>query len=198
MTVSSAASLDTYSRPHFTVRDVRRMIDSGVIAEGTRLDVLDGDIFVMNAESSPHRIVRLRVTEMLAEWLFAHPQARAVWQAASTPSLLLDDDQMVDPDIALLPRRADAGWQDVYVRDVPLIIEVARSSLLFDTGRKRPKYATAGLAHYWIINVEARQLITYAAPVAGDYGQRLVHEAHALVPCPALPGWSLDLSAVFA
>ena len=45
-----------------------------------------------------------------------------------------------------------------------LIVEVARSSLFVDTTTKADLYATAGVADYWVVDVDNRQLLVFRDP----------------------------------
>jgi len=45
-----------------------------------------------------------------------------------------------------------------------LVVEVANSSLKFDTGDKASLYASAGIADYWVVDLVNRQLIVFRDP----------------------------------
>ena len=53
--------------------------------------------------------------------------------------------------------------------DVLLVVEVAGSSLGFDTGEKADLYAAAGIADYWVVDVAAERIEVRRQPVAGRY-----------------------------
>ena len=44
------------------------------------------------------------------------------------------------------------------------MVEVADSSLRFDTGEKLAWYAAAGVPEYWVLDVNGRQLLVYRDP----------------------------------
>jgi len=50
-----------------------------------------------------------------------------------------------------------------------LLVEVADSSLNFDTNEKRLLYARAGIREYWVVDINGRRLLTYRDPQGGDY-----------------------------
>ena len=54
-----------------------------------------------------------------------------------------------------------------------LVIEVADSSLDFDTNEKRLLYAKAGIREYWVVDINGRRLLVYRDPQAGDYATQL-------------------------
>ena len=82
------------------------------------------------------------------------------------PIRLIDSEP--EPDVALLLPRAD-----FYVSgkprpaDILLLIEVSDSSLEYDRLVKLPMYAEAGIAEFWIVNLEDDCLEVYRQPTAG-------------------------------
>ena len=50
-----------------------------------------------------------------------------------------------------------------------LVVEVADSSLDFDTNEKRLLYARAGIREYWVVDINGRRLLVYRDPQGGDY-----------------------------
>jgi Uma2 family endonuclease len=55
-----------------------------------------------------------------------------------------------------------------------LLIEVADSSINFDTNEKRLLYARAGIRDYWVVDINGRRLLVYRDPQSGDYATQLV------------------------
>ncbi len=76
--------------------------------------------------------------------------------------LALDDSQP-EPDVAVV-----AGSPRDHLASHPvtalLAVEVAETSLAYDTRTKAELYATAGVADYWVVDVENRQLHVYRDP----------------------------------
>lgn len=65
-----------------------------------------------------------------------------------------------------------------------LVIEISDTSLKDDLGAKRLQYEDLGIAEYWIVNVQARQILAFA--IASDSSIRRVRESH------VLPGLHLE------
>jgi Uma2 family endonuclease len=66
------------------------------------------------------------------------------------------------PDLAVVP----GGPRD-YVNHpttAQLVVEVADTSLAMDTGEKVHVYAASGIADYWVVDLNNRQLIVYHDP----------------------------------
>lgn len=53
------------------------------------------------------------------------------------------------------------------------MVEVADSSLDYDTNEKRLLYAKAGIREYWVVDINGRRLLVYRDPASGDYANRL-------------------------
>lgn len=63
-----------------------------------------------------------------------------------------------------------------------LVIEVAKSSLLDDVGTKRALYEELGVSEYWVVDVQATQILAYAI---ADQGSKRIQVSQ------VLPGLSI-------
>jgi Uma2 family endonuclease len=97
--------------------------------------------------------------------------------------MLLQDTDPV-PDLAVVPGRPRDYTAHPTTAD--LVIEVADSSLAFDTNEKRLLYAKAGIREYWVVDVNGRRLHVYRDPKAGDYtSQRTFGPSESVSPLAA-------------
>lgn len=79
-----------------------------------------------------------------------------------------DDSNVRAPDIAAVD--TDIGErQHLIPADILLAVEVAGSTLNLDLGRKRIDYASAGIRHYWVVDIEGKRTHCYADPQGSDY-----------------------------
>ena len=58
MNVAWTRAAEGLPRRAFTVEDVQRMLDGGIIAEGERIELIEGELVVMAAKSDAHDNVR--------------------------------------------------------------------------------------------------------------------------------------------
>ena len=81
--------------------------------------------------------------------------------------MVLGQDLDPEPDFAVIAGtpRASSG----HPTTADLVVEVADSSLDFDTNEKRLRYARAGIREYWVVDINGRRLLVYRDPQAGDY-----------------------------
>jgi Uma2 family endonuclease len=93
---------------------------------------------------------------------------RAILHCQST--VVLDAFAAPEPDIVLLKLREDrystkhAGAQDMF-----LIVEVADSSLEYDTSAKLNLYAILGVPEYWVADLRNIRVIAYSKPGGDTY-----------------------------
>ena len=130
-----------------------------------------------------------------AELLFASVRRRAI--VRDQRPIALSERHHPEPDIALLRRRGDfyrsgiAGADDVF-----LIIEVADSSLEYDTQVKLALYARFGVPETWIANIQARTIEVYSNPVDGEYTEKRTFRQGQTVTPAAFPDIALPVSDV--
>jgi len=91
-----------------------------------------------------------------------------------------------EPDLAWVVQR-DYGAQRPTAAEVQLVIEVAGSSLVFDTGEKADLYAAAGIREYWVVDVAARSVEVRRVPLADGYGSLASHRGGEAIHPLAMP-----------
>jgi Uma2 family endonuclease len=162
MTVAVAAP--PVERYRWTVDLYHQMIETGILGEDERIELIKGELATMSPIGAEHSGTLKKLTEMLFEQL----RRRAVISVQDP--LQVDDYSEPEPDLALLaPRR------DFYKRalprpaDVLLVIEVADSSLAYDRTIKMALYAGAGIAEAWIVNLIDRWIEVYRDPSSAGY-----------------------------
>ena len=167
-TTALPAQTDTPTRRRFTVDEYCAMADAGILAEEERVELLDGEIFVMPPIGPPHEDGTTRLSRDLILRL-----GDRAWVRVQN-SVRLNDYGLPEPDIAVVRFRDDYHRNRPTPADVLLVIEVADSSLRRDRELKLPHYAAAGIPEVWIANVPARQVEAFHDPVDGVYQSRRI------------------------
>jgi Uma2 family endonuclease len=151
--------------------------DLGVF-EGRRAMLIDGVILEEGPMNPPHAI-----TLGLVEEAIRTAFGTGWWLRQQSP-LILGQDLDPEPDFAVVPGRPRdyAG----HPTTAALVVEVADSSLDFDTNAKRLLYAKAGIREYWVVDVNGRRLLVYRDPQTVDYAtQQTLGPADAVSPLAA-------------
>ena len=168
----TAALLSSGSRKPVVVPQARRwskeeyhaMWDLGWFND-QRVELLDGEIVEMPNPNPPHCVS----LDKVAEFLFGHFPRSRYWVRNQMPlDLGLDVEPQPDLTVADGPRPSFTGHPTTAL----LVVEISDSTLAIDRGMKRAIYARAGIADYWIVNINDRCLEVYRRPVADATAER--------------------------
>jgi Uma2 family endonuclease len=167
------------TRP-ISVDEYHRMADAGIFGPTERVELLNGRIIEMPPQNPPH--AHSVGTTMM---IFVRQFGDRVLVRSQLP-LELDLYSEPQPDLALL-RRADYSGAHPTAADVLLVVEVSDTTIRFDRGRKLAAYATAGIAEYWIVDVQRRVVEAYADPTDGRFGTTRTVPDGESIACRAFP-----------
>ena len=150
----------------FNVDEYYRMAESGILSERDRVELIEGEVIEMNPIGTRHFSCVVRLTSLLTERLGTR------FYVSIQGPVRIDDFSQPEPDVAVLTPRGDFYADSLPgPEDVLLLIEVADSSLDYDREVKKPLYAKAGVAEFWLVDLAARTIDCYWQP-SGDEFQR--------------------------
>ncbi len=161
MNIRVTRAAEGLERRAFTIADLERMVEAGIIAPKERLELLGGEIVPMSPKGSRHEVIKVAITLL---WGRRCPEDFAF---AQETGLRLDDYNYVEPDFIVFPRSTLVS--DVKGPDVLLAVEVADSSLKYDLNRKPLIYAQFGVRELWIIDAKRRIMHRRAHLSDGNY-----------------------------
>ena len=160
---------DVPSRRRFSVADVVRMVEVGLIGRDERLEVIDREIVQMSPTGYRHEGLKGAINRL---WGRRCPDG---YDFLPETGLYLSDLTYLEPDFVVFS--ATVPLRDLKGPDVLLAIEVADSSLNYDLKRKPGIYAAHGVQELWVIDVARRVTHVHRAANANGYG--------AIQPIPA-------------
>lgn len=148
----------------FTVQEYVRMGEEQILGPDERTELLGGVIVAMASAGPTHICVVNRLNVRLLPALID----RAIVSIQNP--LQLDDWSLPEPDVVVMAWRTDF-YRDAYAQpsDVLLVIEVCDSSGALDRRAKLPRYAQAGLAEVWLVDIQARRVEVYRRPSGSGY-----------------------------
>lgn len=160
--VGSTTAADGWPRRAFTVAEVERMVDTGVIERDERFELIGGEIVLMAPKGLLHEVLK---TLLIERWIKAKPDDLLL-----TPetTFRIDDLTYVEPDIVVY-RRSD-GLAGLRPETALLVVEIADNSLAFDLQKKPEIYAGCGLAELWVIDAKTRVTHVHREPVHRNDG----------------------------
>jgi Uma2 family endonuclease len=141
-----------------TVRQFVKMIQANIFPEGHRVELLGGILSTM-ITYDPHEFVVTHLAELL------RPRLPGGWTLREEKSVQLGRGWRPYPDISVLksPSRAFAH-RSPRPQDIALLVEVSDTTYRKDSGIKLRRYAHVRVPHYWIVNLERRQVEDYRDP----------------------------------
>lgn len=154
-------------RRPWTRAEIEAMVAAGIIDEDERFELIGGEVVPMSPKRARHEIVKLELNEHLQK-----SKGDDLWIGQET-TLRLDELSFVEPDFCVFSRTIAPGNMRGYY--VQLAIEIADSSLAYDTGRKIGIYAGYGIAEVWVVN--AATLVTRIHRSLGAAGYSDILEA---------------------
>ena len=139
----------------FTVPQFHYLGDAGVF-ENTRAKLIHGVIVEEGPMNPPHATAATKTEDAVRE-AFGRG-----WHLRAAKPLVLGPGLDPQPDAAVYPGKP-ADYPS-HPTTAALVVEVADSSLSYDTTAKAELYATAGIAEYWVVDVDGRQLFVFRDP----------------------------------
>jgi Uma2 family endonuclease len=163
-----------------------RMVEAGVF-EGRRVELVDGVVYEMTPQLSPHASTVMLAQEGLRA---AFPPG---FSLRCQMPLDVGAESMPEPDLAVVP-----GTPRDYFASHPtgaaLVLEIADTSQLHDRKRKAKTYAEAGIQDYWIVNL-ARDVVEICRdPENGTYRTRLILRRGERIAPLASPDTPIDVT----
>ena len=178
----------TRTRHRFSVDEYQQMIESGILSENDRVELIHGEIIEKMPIGPKHSGGVIKLTQTFSRILMD-----SVLISIQNPVVLADSEP--EPDVTLLKPRDDYyASAKPTAADVLLLVEIADSSLDFDHDVKLPMYAQAGIREYWLINLDEDCLEVYRQPTAqGEYARIQTFRRGQSVELEAFPGLSIPV-----
>jgi Uma2 family endonuclease len=152
------------TRKRFTADEYQRMGQVGILLEGDRVELIDGEVVAMTPIGTRHNASVARANRALVR--AAGDEAIVLPQG----SVRLDLYSEPQPDLVLMRLRSDFyASRHAGPGDILLIVEIADSSFQYDRDVKGPLYATAGIPEYWLADLNTNLLWRYSVPERRAY-----------------------------
>jgi Uma2 family endonuclease len=183
----------TPSVPHeptrFSVAAYFGLLETGLLSERDRVELLEGVIVAMTPMNPPHAGSVTKVSRALLAAVGAHASVR------TQCPLILRPRSVPEPDVAVV-----AGCDDDYFTAHPesalLVVEVADWSLPQDRLSKSRIYAQAAIPEYWIVNLRdgVLEVMRDPDPAAALYRELRTLRAGDRIDVASLPGSSIEVA----
>jgi Uma2 family endonuclease len=173
----------------FTVDEYYRMAEVGILPDGVRTELINGEIIEMSAMGARHASGVARATALLVPLLSGKAQLRP-----QLP-LRLDNYNEPMPDLCFVKCRTDSyGLRHPGAADTLLAIEISDSSLSYDLDVKLGVYASARVLEYWVVDLQGSALLVFRDPASGAYKASLTFRRGDSVMMHACPEITLAVA----
>lgn len=177
--VTMVAALDPAIRRHrFTVAEVLRMADSGILEEDAPVELLDGELIDVSPQGPEHATGKAVLRDALR---LAYAGEGCVREQ---DPLVAGEHSLPEPDLAVVrgaPR--DYGRRHPRGDEALLVVEVSRTSHRVDQAKTRI-YARAGVPEYWIVDLVARVVTIHRGPGDAGYATAVVIDEQGTLELP--------------
>lgn len=173
-------------RLKWTVAELDRMLEAGIFYEDDRIELIGGELVPMSPKGIRHEIVK---TELL-NWLFRRLPSSL--KLAVELGWRPNTDTYLEPDLVIYPSGTTAAL--VSAEAILLVIEVAQSSLSFDTGTKAATYARLGVRDYWVVNAMTLETDIHCDPGSNGFADVMRHNANEPLTPSLVPSLAFRLA----
>lgn len=147
----------------WTIERYHQAIDAGLFDDDS-VELLRGDIVVMPPERETHAYYNSEVGDYLRIVLGDRVKIRE-----AHPITLPNDSEAV-PDLAIVkPLGAVYLEHHPYPDDIFWLIEFSNTTLSKDLNEKKAVYSEAGIAEYWVVNLQDKELTIFRDLENGCY-----------------------------
>ena len=177
-------------RRRFTIKQYEKMVETGILAQDDRVELIDGEVVEMSPIGDPHVAIVMNLTHRLV--LGVGDRARVQVHGP----LRIPPRSVTQPDLVVLRPRSYRR-QGAKPADTLLVIEVADSSLGYDRTVKLRLYARAGVPEYWIVDATTEMLDVFRS-ASGDVFAEHLHPARGETVAPlAFPDVVIPIDSIF-
>ena len=157
-------AVTTPEKARLRVEDFLLLNDNGAFSNYSKTELIEGEIYFMNAQHSRHARIK---TQLAVELTIRLRALGSDFQPIVEASTRISDDTLPEPDIVVTSYK---GPHVVPLDTVALLIEVSDSTLDTDLGRKADLYAAAGVPEYWVVDVNENRVLMHANPRSDGSG----------------------------
>lgn len=147
----------------WTVEEIEAIVEAGIISPDERFELIGGEAVPMSPKGYRHE----RVKNALARHFMV--AVKPPLDVAVETTMRLGDRSLFEPDIAIV--QIPGGSSGYEIDHALLAIEVADTSLAYDTGRKDTVYAAFGLRELWVVDANSLVTTVFREPRESGYAQ---------------------------
>jgi Uma2 family endonuclease len=180
----------TITAAKWTIEEYHRLVETGIL-DDRHVELLAGIIVEMPPEGMPHAVYCSESIKYLRTLLGDRAEVR------EAHPITLPNNSEPEPDIAIVraPIRQYLTHHP-YPADIFWLIEYADTTLRKDLNEKKRVYAAAGIQEYWIVNLQASELVVFRDLEIDTYRSETILTTGNISPL-SFPDIQIDVSKLF-
>jgi Uma2 family endonuclease len=188
MRANVTRAAEGFDRRSFTVAEILRMQDAGIISDDENFELIEGEIVPMQAKTHVHELIKSALNIAIARAL-----PERLWLGVES-TMYLSADTFVEPDLVVYPK--GMRLEEVKGPDILLSVEVALTSLDYDRGLKAGLYARHGVNELWVVDAAQRRTYVHRHPTGEEWRSIVERGPDDALTSSVLPGFSLKLGSI--
>lgn len=161
---------------------------SGALIPYGKTELVNGTIYVVSPQHSPHYMLKSELFRRLADAAEATGTGLKAWVEGS-----IDMGPLGCPMPDIFVTRGMPKERLTEREIVALVIEIASTTLDFDLGEKAALYAAAGVPEYWVIDLAGAKRHRMWSPGPNGYAERDEVWLDARLESVTLPGLGVEI-----
>jgi Uma2 family endonuclease len=148
---------------HWTRETYHHAVEMGLFGPSPKIELIRGVIYLKPPMNRPHATAVSKSLSVITQAF-----GDDYYILCQLP-IGLSTDGEPEPDISVVTGEPDDYVEHPTEEQVLLVMEISDSTLGFDQGLKSEVYAEAGIAEYWILDINARTLEVRREPHGKTY-----------------------------
>lgn len=180
----------SYQTAKLSARDFMMLSDAGAFDGYAKSELIEGEIWVVNAVHSWHAKAVLEVGFELKTSLRQIGSNLTVYAGGS---VAMSEDSVPEPDVSVGEDNSDGI---VPLAKIRLAAEVSDSTIATDLGRKAALYARHGVPEYWVVDRDGQCVHQMWEPGSEGYAQQRAVPFGDVVHAATIDGLSIETASL--
>ena len=146
-----------------TIQEYHSLGEAGILQPNERVELVDGLLVKMVPIGPEHQFIVEKLNDLFGE------QKKGRFKLGPGRPIVIPDFNEPQPDIVLFKTEAGARKQHVLPEQIYLVVEVADTTVKYDSEKKLFAYEKARIPEYWIVDIPARTLRVFRPDQQNKY-----------------------------
>jgi Uma2 family endonuclease len=173
-----------------TVDDFFLLDEHGAFEGYGKTELIDGEIYFMNAQHRPHLMAKMDLHHLLHTALAG---IQSKYRSVTEGTVKADIHNAPEPDIILTSEPYGEG--PIPILSVGLIVEISDTTQKYDLGKKCRSFAKVGVPEYWVFDIADGVLHQMWSPEGEAYTQSCQIPAGEMITAATIDGLTIRLPA---